>query len=308
MSLPNKVNIAYVVPTKDRPDDLRILFTSLQKQTRQPDQIIIVDGSDPPIEPICHEYPDLDISYVRCFPPSLAKQRNAGMAALDDSITVAGYLDDDLELEADATQKMVDFWMQADDQIGGVSMSIINQSAPYRKNWLKFFLMYGDPAGSVTGSGFHSAIPTVTETIETKWLYGGATLWHRNVIAKFEYDEWFVGHGFGEDFEYSYRVGRDYKLFVLAGSRTYHHERPMADEKMYILGRQQTYNRFYMFRKMGDFSSLLFAWSISGLVFMNFLALVKNPGRPTRDRLKGNLRGIWEALIDGKKSFAGHWK
>ncbi|MEH6632302.1 MAG: glycosyltransferase [Halopseudomonas aestusnigri] len=307
--MPNKkVSIAYVVPTKDRPDDLRVLFKSLQKQTRQPDQTIIVDGSDPVIKPVCDEFPDLNIRYVRCFPPSLAKQRNAGMAALNDDITVAGYLDDDLELEPEATKKMVDFWIQADAQVGGVSMSIINQSAPYRQNWLKFFLMYGNPAGGVTASGFHSAIPTVDETLETKWLYGGATLWHRNVIKKFDYDEWFVGHGLGEDFEYSYRVGRDYKLFVLADSRTYHHERPMADAKMYVLGRQQTYNRFYMFRKMGDFSSILFAWSIFGLVFMNLLALVKNPGQPTWDRLKGNLRGIWEALIDGKKSFAGHWK
>jgi len=113
------VKIAYVVPTKDRPDDLHVLFKSLQKQTKQPDQIIIVDGSDPDIKYVCDDYLDLDITYVREFPPSLARQRNAGMAALNDEITVAGYLDDDLELEPDATEKMISFWENAEDDVGG---------------------------------------------------------------------------------------------------------------------------------------------------------------------------------------------
>ena len=38
------VKLAYVVPTKDRPDDLRKLLESLAAQTRAPDQIVIVDG------------------------------------------------------------------------------------------------------------------------------------------------------------------------------------------------------------------------------------------------------------------------
>ena len=48
-------NIAYVVPTKDRPEDLRVLFESLQLQTVLPNQIIIVDGSSPDIKYVCDE-------------------------------------------------------------------------------------------------------------------------------------------------------------------------------------------------------------------------------------------------------------
>ena len=78
MSNPNIIHrLAYVVPTKDHPDDLRILFNSLEKQTVFPHQLIIVDGSQPDIKYVCDEYPDLPITYERCFPPSLAKQRNA---------------------------------------------------------------------------------------------------------------------------------------------------------------------------------------------------------------------------------------
>ncbi len=71
--------IAFVVPTKDRPDDLRVMLRSVAAQTRKPDQLVVVDGSDPNIRSITEEYPELDIDYVRVFPPSLAEQRNAGI-------------------------------------------------------------------------------------------------------------------------------------------------------------------------------------------------------------------------------------
>ena len=38
-------HIAFIIPTKDRPADLCRIFDSLQKQTRKPDQVIIVDAS-----------------------------------------------------------------------------------------------------------------------------------------------------------------------------------------------------------------------------------------------------------------------
>jgi glycosyltransferase involved in cell wall biosynthesis len=73
--------IAFVVPTKDRPDDLRKMLASLAQQTRRPDQVIVVDGSDPEVRRVVDEAHSLDVEYVREFPPSLARQRNAGARA-----------------------------------------------------------------------------------------------------------------------------------------------------------------------------------------------------------------------------------
>ncbi len=50
------------------------------------------------------------------------------MAALHNDITVAGYLDDDLELEPDATERMVRFWEKRDAQrLAGRPFAIVNQ-------------------------------------------------------------------------------------------------------------------------------------------------------------------------------------
>ncbi|MCW9034196.1 MAG: glycosyltransferase [Rhodospirillales bacterium] len=300
--------IAYVIPTMDRPDDMRCLFKSIMGQTRLPDQIVVVDGSNPPIKNICDEFPSLDVTYVREFPPSLARQRNAGMASLRPEITIAGYLDDDLELEPTATAAMHEFWNGAEESIGGASMSILGQGVPYRQNLLRFFMMHGDPPGEILKSGFPCYIPFVEKTIKTKWLYGGATLWRREVINEFSYDEWYAGHGFGEDYDYSYRVGKKYDMYVVGDSRTWHHEHPMSDNKMYVLGRQQIYNRLYFIRKMGDFSPLFISWAIFGQITVNLLALVRHPGQARWDRFRGNLRGLYEALFGDNKSFLGYWK
>src|SRR5690606_27698944 len=135
------------------------------------------------------EYPDLPITYVREYPPSLARQRNAGMAALAADITVAGYLDDDLELEPDATERMTAFWENADGAIGGAAFTITNQ--PLRHGLFgkvaDFFLINGLDQGRVLKSGFATSITPQPDNIRTDWLYGGAALWRRSVIQAYQY-------------------------------------------------------------------------------------------------------------------------
>jgi GT2 family glycosyltransferase len=300
--------IAYVVPTKDRPEDLRVLLASLAYQTVQPHQVIIVDGSDPDIRHICDEFPEVALTYVRCFPPSLAKQRNAGMAALAVDITIAGYLDDDLELDPDATERMLAFWQSASADIGGAALAIRNQPSIQNTLLLRLFGMTGARPGKMLPSAFPVPLPYLTETTETDWLYGGATLWRRSVIEAYSYDEWFVGHGYMEDIDYSYRVRQDFRLFVIGDSRCMHYSRPLSDSRQYDFARQQIYNRMYFVHKMKCFSMVRVYWALFGTLLMNVLSWVKHRDRPRYDRVRGNLVGfrmIWTGRTD---SVAAFWK
>lgn len=300
--------IAYVVPTKDRPDDLRVLFNSLQIQTVFPHQIIIVDGSDPDIKYVCDEYPELPITYERCFPPSLAKQRNAGMARLNEDITLAGYLDDDIELDPDATEKMLKFWASAPENTGGGAITIRNQYAQLNRKLMSFFLMAGERPGQVLPSAYAVHLPFIGKTFETQWLYGGATIWARKVIETFNYDEWFDGYGFLEDLDYSYRVAQKHKLYVVGDSRCLHHSSPVSANKQFIFGKQQIYNRIYFARKMKTFSTWAVYWAVFGNILMNGIALIKNHNRSTWDRLSGNIVGLLAVLKGDTSSIGGFWK
>jgi glycosyltransferase involved in cell wall biosynthesis len=300
--------LAYVVPTKDRPDDLRVLFNSLQKQTVFPHQLIIVDGSDPEIKYVCDEYPDLPITYERCFPPSLAKQRNAGMARVRNDITLAGYLDDDLELDQDATEKMLQFWANAPVNTGGAAISIRNQPLQKHSRLMRLFFLTGKNFGQMLPSGFAVYIPYMQEMLETQWLYGGATVWSREVIKSFDYDEWYAGHGYLEDVDFSFRVGLKYRLFVVGDSRCLHHSDQLVDSQQYVFGKQQIFNRIYFVRKIKSFKRIYVYWAIFGTILMNLIAFIKARDNPHLDRVKGNLEGLYGAVKRDKSTIHGFWK
>lgn len=302
--------MAYVVPTKDRPDDLRKLLASLAEQTVTPTQIVIVDGSDPDIEWVCKDFPALPLTYVREFPPALARQRNAGMAALADDIDVAGYLDDDLELAADATERMLAFWKAAGPQVGGAAFAIVNQ--PLRHPLLgfvsQFFLLNGPQQGRLLPSGFATSITPRAQTQRTDWLYGGATLWRRQVIREFSYDEWFIGHGYLEDVDYSHRVSRSYELYVVAEARCWHWPKPILNAQNTNLGRQQVVNRVYFVRKLGGFSKPALIWALFGQCVRNALEALKNGNTAGLYRLWGNIIGLADVVRGRTSSVEGIWK
>jgi GT2 family glycosyltransferase len=303
--------IAYVVPTKDRPDDLRKMLASVAAQSRLPDQVVVVDGSSPTIEGVLKDFPGLSLTYVRVFPPGLAKQRNAGMAQVRSEITIAGYLDDDLVLEPDATEKMLAFWEKAGPDVGGAAFCTANQ--PSASSGLSvgigaLFKIADRKPGILLSSGFQSQIPAIDETIETDWLYGGATIWRCEVVAEFSYDEWYVGTGYLEDVDYSYRVHQKYRLFVIGEARVNHYSRPVPLERNFLLGRHQVINRTYFVKKMKKFSQLPFAWGIVGQVVHNVASSVARRDTAGIRRAGGNLLGIYDVLTGHLKQIEGHYK
>ncbi len=300
--------LAYVVPTKDRPDDMRVLLASLQRQTRQPDQIIVVDGSDPAIEFVLAEFPDLHIDYVRVFPPSLAKQRNAGMAALRDDIEVAGYLDDDLELMDQATEAMAGFWAENGETVGGAGFAIANQPVASANRLAALFLVDSPIPGKMLASGFNAQIPPLQATTPTDWLYGGATMWRRDVIEAFSYDEWYIGHGYLEDVDFSHRVRRAHPLFVVGEARVNHYTRPISREREFDVGRQQIINRLYFIRKLGGFPSIAVAWALLGQILLNAASSMRRLNSAGLRRCAGNLAALTQWCVGGEQQIGGFYK
>jgi glycosyltransferase involved in cell wall biosynthesis len=302
--------IAFVVPTKDRPDDLRKMLASLAQQTRRPDQVIVVDGSDPEVRRVVHEAHSLDVEYVREFPPSLARQRNAGMARVRGDITLAGYLDDDIVLEPEAVQRMLDFWEGAGPDIGGAAFTITNNPPPGALNLKQFFAIDHVQPGRVLRSGFASTITPQQVDVDVEWLYGGATVWRRAVIERFPYDEWFIGTGFMEDIDFSYTVRGHYRLFVVSQARLAHYSRPVRTDRQRLLGKWQVVNRMHVVRKhRARGLSLAAAWRASaGLFLLNMAAAIVRRRRDPLNRALGNAAGMLSELLGRREQLGGHLK
>lgn len=300
--------LAFVVPTYNRPDDLRRMLTSLYEQSVQCAQCIIVDASEEPVKYLPEEFPGLRLDYVHVFPPSLSEQRNAGMQKLRPEITLAGYLDDDIVLLEGALDAMLSFWETAPSEVGGARFNIVDDYVS-KNSWLKsFFLVDSEEKGSVLKSGFSTDFGTVTQNKYVMWLSGGATIWRKEVIDKFAFDEWYEGHGLLEDLDYSYRVSKEYKLSVIANSRVLHLTRPIRKDKNYLLGQWEVINRIYFVKKHPELSLPLCYWAILGELLRSLVMGILKPRSGRLDRVWGNCIGLTKALTGRFERIGGLFK
>jgi GT2 family glycosyltransferase len=282
----------------NRPAELRRMLASVESQSALPDEIIIVDGGTEPVERIAKDFPHLSPKYTRIFPPGLTKQRNAGMTMLSPHITLAACLDDDLVLEPGSIETMLRFWDNAPKYIGGASFNIVNVRSPRALRVKSMFRMDSFRRGAVMRSGYEATIAPVRKDTYVEWLCGGATVWRRQVIEEFKYDEWFKGYAYFEDVDYSYRVGRKYRLIILANAQVKHLSPPVKENRNYVLGKCQIINRRYFMHKHPEMSVGLFYWATLGLMIANLGEglLTKNPGLFAR--AFGNVVGVAQSSFN----------
>lgn len=260
--------IAFIVPTRNRPQLLARLLDSIKIQTIQPDQIIIVDGSDQSIENEIKTYLNTTVNYVRVFPPGLTRQRNEGRKALRDDITLVGYLDDDIVMEKDATEAMLDFWETCPQDMGGASFNIINSSF-YKATWLsKLFCLDNGRKGSVLKSGNNTGVAPLSENIYSQWLCGGATIWREKIFSEFIYDEWYKGWAYLEDVDFSFTVSKKYKLAAIHSAKVQHLPPPLKPQKYSSFIKRHVVEQYYFVNKHKELSVFLFFWSILGSILI----------------------------------------
>jgi glycosyltransferase involved in cell wall biosynthesis len=291
--------IAFIVPTKDRPCDLKNMLESLVEQDRKPDQIIIVDASRPSIQRVLDDYKTLNITYIAVYPPSLAKQRNAGIKLLDASITLAGYLDDDVVLEKEAIKNMINFWNSAEANIGGTVFNITNTKSPTWTKLKSLFFLDSPMPGRVLTSGCTSILGYQNQNISVDWLCGGATVWKRDVVDHYKYDEWFKGTGYLEDVDFSFNVKKDYALYLVANAKLAHFSRPVKPEMHFVLGKWQIFNRMYIVKKYKSRGlSVPKAWIATiGLILVNLGITLIKLDKNALNRCFGNITGAFKQAI-----------
>jgi glycosyltransferase involved in cell wall biosynthesis len=294
MSIPQKINfrhrLALIVPTRNRPELLIKLLKSITAQGIRPYQVVIVDGSDESIESQLRDYLSGDDTYVYVHPPSLTRQRNEGIIQLRDDITLAGYLDDDIELEPGAIEAMLQFWETCPLDTGGAEFNITNipEKKPFSDFIRRFFCMDSPIPGKVLRSGFcTSAFPAVKDH-SCEWLCGGATIWRRDILNEYKFDEWYSGWAYHEDADFSYRVFKKFQLYIVHLAKVTHNPPPFNPEKNFLLGKMAVINRYHFVKKNPELSTLLFYWSTIGEFFVNIL------------------QSIWEKNLDGTRKGCGN--
>lgn len=297
-----KNRLAIVIATKDRPTQLRRVLTSIKDQSVQPQQVVIVDGGDEPIETVTREFLDLPISYTIVRPPGLTKQKNAGVSATDLDINLVGFIDDDMVFEDDAIAAMLDFWETAPQEMGGAGFNL--PDFENTNSWIKsipqrLFFIDNHEFGRVHRSGFNTTIWNADADRRVQWLGGGYTIWRRQIFQHLQFDEWFTGSGLWEDVRFSHQVGKRYKLAIVAKAKAIHIDAPITTDRQFMLGKTQIINWIYFVKSDPDLWLLMCIWACIGRTGINFFkgVLRLNPGYLLRSI--GNITGLISGVFGG---------
>ena len=302
--------LAIVIATKDRPTQLESALSSIAAQSVRPAQVIVVDGGDVTIESVVEQFPDLDISYMRVYPPALTKQKNAGVTRVRPDVGLVGFIDDDISFEDGALEEMMVFWDDAPEEIGGASFNLTDFSNS--NSWLKsipqrIFFIDNRDLGRVLKSGFNTPIWNVHENRMVEWLGGGYTVWRKRVFDRWQFDEWYPGSGLWEDVHFSYRVGKQNQLMVVANARAIHVEPPISPKGQVRIGKTQTLNWIHFVKNDPDLSTPMCLWACVGRTSMNLIKGVTAVNLAFTLRSLGNSIGLVMGALGatsrlGKKS------
>ena len=287
--------IALVLPTRDRPNLLHRLLTSVVSQEHQPDQIIVVNGGDTRLKTTLNEFSELPITYVESQPPSLTRQKNIGVRSADQSMTLIACLDDDIVLGGGALEAMMEFWETAEADVGGASFNL--QVKRPATSWAQsLFFVDNSKFGRVLPSGYNTPITSAQETRLSQWLIGGATVWRRAIFRENSFSEWFVGSGLIEDVFFSYPIGKKHKLYVVADAKVQHLEPKRNVHSSFRVGKVQVINRIYFVKSNPDLSLPKCYWTLFGTLSANLLKGLYTFNRHRVLKSSGNIVGLVQAL------------
>jgi len=289
---------ACIIPTKDRAFDLIRLLNSVKDQDVLPQEIIIVDASvtsSLPSEINKGTFNPLNIKYEKAQRACLAAQRNQGVALLGSDIQQVCFLDDDIVFCEGAFRIMDEFWKKAPDQVAGAMFNIINEKRPSVLIFFKKIFCTGSfQRGIVLPSGYNTLMCPAKESIDVQWLVGAGMVFRREIFNEFSFDPWFEGTGLCEDLDFSYRVGRKYRLVVVADAKIEHLTGTVKRRRNVWFGRSQILNRYYFVKKNKELSKILCLWASVGQFLENIALGIMNFSGYYFLRAWGNIVGFFE--------------
>ncbi len=227
------MKISIIIPTLNRPDDLRNCLTSVVKNTRKPDEVIIVEQGDiKKTKKVVKDFA-LPVSLHYFEQKSLTRARNFGFSKASGDIIV--YVDDDVELADDYVQVAEQYFVNDKEKevLGIVGRDEVFLSRPWR--WYQYLRQalgvffwrstFGDVSRVLlSGQNVLRNYANCEQVVE--WCLGVA-VWRKEAFNNnHRYDERFIRWCFGEDVMFSFQLHRKKNncLRYVSSLKYYHHE------------------------------------------------------------------------------------
>lgn len=274
---------AFIIATRNRPDELLTSVESIVRQTVLPAELCIVDSSEESpargkIEELC-DTAGLHLDYHHPAPRGLTIQRNIGIDRTSGDPVF--FVDDDVFMEPDCHEKILeeyDRWRSARGKpLGGVRATPKNPARPPVISilWRKLFGIGGwwpEASGRMRGGFWVEGISIAKGVRKIEYMTGWFMSFKREVFDHERFDESLSGYAHKEDVDFTYRVSRRYTLLQTPHAVCDHFQTVTSRLPSHQLMRMNLGNQFYLHRKnmpqtLGHKVALW--WGIAGLFILN---------------------------------------
>ena len=297
------MKISVILCTRNRFDDFMKTLPSIMAQTRQPDELVVVDSSD---EKGLESYLNsaklpFPVRYFHTR-PGLTLQRNFGIHKCAGDLVF--FFDDDVDLDKNYLAEVEKvFANDTKREIGAVGGRIIKPQntllPPLRLKFEQFLFgtiraVFG-VVGTGTGKFYPSGMPAHPRGNQPsgfiECLSGCCMAFRREVFEKAKFDEALAHYGLMEDVDISKQtLDAGYKIYYQTSATLVHNESPMNRLKVQQWAEMSVVNYDYLFRKSWSKDKwrwLFYYWALIGLFAANF---------HSRKGLLGTLSGVKRVL------------
>jgi len=302
------MTVSVIIPTKNRLQDLMKAIDSISKQSRPPEQLVLVDQSAQPISADC-------LASVHCLLPAscelnyvyntrisgLVEAKHVGVAHTTGDIVC--FLEDDIVLEPEYLSQIETSFL-ADPEICGMSGVVTNTPRPSRTYVFFHELfhcgIFEDPRPRVYADLARRNTDVFQSIlIRSPALSGGLSAWRKEVFGRVSFD---LASGFHmlEDIDFSIRVHREFGpcLYINPRARLAHNFAPAGRDSF---GRRESrkvreFITFYKKHRRDFRDTFWLAWLLLGIavasgavsvrhmtpkpiagVFIGIIASMRNP-------------------------------
>lgn len=272
----NGARIGVVVATRNRPQELHKLLTSLSESTVRPMEVsIVASGID--VREIVQEFSEeFGIKYHWTAIGGQVAQKKVAIALLDDNIDWCLFSDDDVIFDPSAIEAALNTVESSSGvRAIGVGFAItplarITHFSSWKRMVGRLLWLDSKTPGRVLKSGHGVSYLESTRDLETEWL-NGISMWRREVAQRYQELVPAMKPASCEDLLFSYKTLRFGKLKFASRAKVYFQESEMTNsEDLKVLNAAALW-RLYLVKGSSNLS--LFAFLISQCARVVFVLL-----------------------------------
>lgn len=263
---------AILIATRNRPQKIVQLLTSICELSHQPSQVVIVSSGSPIHEEILDFQKKLNINYSHLNQGGQIRQKIEGLKLVSHSVDWILFLDDDVLLNKNSVSNAFRYLEGEGNTktIVGIGFkngdSVDKSSSLFKSIVSQFFGIINTNRGSVTKNGQSVDYMDSLETIETKWL-NGISMWRRDIGLEYNIPFLEAPYSSCEDLIFSYSASKKGRLLFIPDCEFTFQEDSLVLKQSFSVFKSTTYWRLYFVLSHNELSVYKFLWSQVGRTY-----------------------------------------